>query len=88
MSIDSKQKHKWLIALKDEDGHYDYYSDESFFIGTELEVQVESEKRANEWEKKHGCICFGILCEAHGLIEETSPIPPNNKLLGILGGIL
>jgi hypothetical protein len=84
-----KQKRRWLIALKDEDGNYHYYPDEdAFFIGDDLEVHVESEKRANEWEKKHGCICFGILCEAHGLVEETSPIPPNNKLLGILGGIL
>ena len=83
-----KQKHKWLIALKGEDGNYEYYPDEIYFIGDDLEVHIESEKRANEWEKKHGCICLGILCEAHGLIDETSPIPPKDKSLGILGGIL
>jgi hypothetical protein len=66
----NETKRRWLIALKGEDNEYNYYPDDSsFFVGNDLEVHIESEKRANEWEKKHGCICFGILCESHGKVK-------------------
>ena len=73
MVVMDNKKRKWLIQLKGEEGCYFYYPDDrKYFVGNDLDVHKESEKRANEWEQKTGQWCFGILCESHGVIESLN----------------
>ena len=70
------ERHRWLFMVNDsEDQEFCLDSDgktlhaDEFFIGTDREAEVESQRRADLWENdpKHGMV-MRVTREGHGIV--------------------